>query len=60
MITVTLNFTNEDARYIEHALRERYNKDKRAGLNQLCEIAIRTEVANQSWKELKEIEKALE
>ncbi len=60
MVVVTLNFTNEDARYIEYALRGRYNKDKRTGLSQLCEIAIRTEVANQSQKELRKAEEALD
>ncbi len=59
MQIVTLNFTNEDARYIKYSLRARYGKDKRTSLIRLCEIAVRQEVAHQAKIELEEAEKEL-
>lgn len=60
MQKVTLTFSNNDARTIAYLLRIRYNCDKRATLRGLCEMAVRTEVANQARVELKEAEKELE
>lgn len=58
MKTVTLKFTNDDARYILYALRKRYGKDKRATLRGLCDIAVRTETAALAREDLAEAEKA--
>jgi len=60
MQKVTLNFTNDDARAIAAFLRARYQRDKRATLRGLCELAVRTEVAAQARVELEEAERGLE
>jgi len=59
MQKITLTFTNDDARYIEYFLRALYGKDKRTSLTQLCNIAVRKEVAKQAKSELEEAEKEL-
>lgn len=58
MKTVTLEFTNDDARYALYALRKRYGRDKRTQLSKLCEMAVRTEVAALAHQDLAEAEKA--
>lgn len=60
MQTVTLEFTNDDARYLMYALRKRYGKDKRATMRGLCDVAIHTEIAAQAREDLAEAEKAYE
>ena len=58
MKTVTLKFTDGDARYALYALRKRYGRDKRTNLSKLCEMAIRTEVAALARQDLADAEKA--
>jgi len=52
MATVTLKFTDDDARSIEHFLRRKYGKDKRTSFSKLCKIAVLTETAEYAKQEL--------
>jgi len=60
MQTVTLEFTNDDARYIMYALRKRYGRDGRATIRGLCDLAIRTEIAAQARVDLDEAEREID
>ena len=44
MKTITINVTDDDARLWAWILRKEYGKDKRTGLDKLCEIAVRKAV----------------
>jgi hypothetical protein len=58
MKTVTLRFTDDDARYALYALRMRYNRDGRTGLAKLCKMAVIMEVGAEAERDLAEAEKA--
>ena len=54
MKTITIQVTNEDARVWAWVLRKEYSKDKRTGLDKLCEIAVRRAVVNALEHDLKD------
>jgi hypothetical protein len=48
MRQIVIEFTDDEAKYVQSFLRRKYSKDKKIGINELCEIAIRKEVAEQA------------
>ena len=54
MKTITLKFTDTQAREIGYFLRKQYKKDKRTGLNRLCRFAVFREIREQANKDVKE------
>lgn len=59
MAQITIKFRDDEARTIKAFLCQRYRMNKNTGLETLCKIAIRQEVAAEAQKELDEAERVL-
>lgn len=50
MKTITIEYTDTQAKQIGYYLRKKYKVDKRARLSRLCELAITDETQAQAWR----------